>query len=123
MLADGHFCKTEMDALDRVSAHAQLEISPAEVQTVVQGLCEDLFSTSHQNWGAACLDPDTLITLLAEIDDPELRLTVMRICAAVVDADAHQADGESVILTAVRDQWQLPNIFNVPPLAARSQNA
>ena len=109
MLADGHFCKSDLEALDRLNAHKLLDISPAELQTVVQDLCEDLFSTGHQNWGAACLDPATLAGLLVEIDNPELRITVLNLCTAVVKADAHVAEGEVNMLATVYAQWQLPN--------------
>jgi hypothetical protein len=106
MLADGHLCRTELDALDRMHAHALLGISHSELQVVVRDLCEDLFSTSQQSWGAACLDPGTLTALLAEIDDLELRRKVMGLCVIVVEADAHAAEGEAVVLTAMRDHWR-----------------
>ena len=120
MLADGNLCKTEMDVLDRLHAHALLGISPSELQVVVRDLCEDLFSTSHQSWGAACLDRATLTGLLEEIDDCELRLLVMELCVAVVEADAHPAEGEATVLTAMHEHWRQVLPFSAPPpLVAR----
>ncbi|MBL0124264.1 MAG: TerB family tellurite resistance protein [Betaproteobacteria bacterium] len=115
MLADGHLCKTELDALDRMHAHALLGISPDELQVVVQGLCEDLCSTSLRGWGAAYLDPGTLTALLAEIDDREIRGQVMGLCVAVAEADAHAADGEAILLTAMHEHWRLVRPFSPPP--------
>ena len=123
MLADGHLCKTEMDVLDHMHAHTQLGISPSELQVVVQDLCEDLFSTSQQSWGAACLDPATLAALLAEIDDRELRFLVMELCVAVVEADAHAAEGEAIVLTAMHEHWrQVRPVSAQPPLVARPRH-
>ena len=108
MLADGHLCKTELDALDCVDVHTQLGLPPAELHAIVHALCEDLLSTSHGSWEAACrVDSGTLAALLAEIDDPALRVKVLRLCLTAVAADEHLADGETVILTALVAHWEL----------------
>jgi uncharacterized tellurite resistance protein B-like protein len=51
--------------------------------------------------------PGTLAKLKAELDDPLLRLTVLRLCVSVVEADGHVADGEPVVLLAAVEQWGL----------------
>ena len=108
MLADGHLCKTELDALDCVDVHMQLGLPPAELHAIVHALCEDLLSTSHGSWEAACrVDSGTLAALLAEIDDPALRVKVLRLCLTVIAADEHLADGETLILTALVERWGL----------------
>jgi hypothetical protein len=62
----------------------------------------------HLSWGDACqVDQATLAALMADIDDPALRRTLLRLCLAIVDADEHVADGESVMLTAAIDHWGL----------------
>ena len=48
-----------------------------------------------------------LAGLLAEVSDPALRLEVLRLCLAVVDADAHLADGEELVMNAAVEQWGL----------------
>lgn len=109
MLADGHLCKSELDVLERLDGHSQLGLAPAELHAVVHALCEDLLATSHQNWQAACrVDAGTLAELLAEIDDPDLRVTVLGLCAAVAVADRQMATGEIGVLTAAFEQWKLP---------------
>ena len=39
--------------------------------------------------------------------DPDLRLKVMDLCVAIVDADAHVSDGESLVLGMAVEQWGL----------------
>ena len=108
MLADGHLCKTELDALDSVDIHNQLGLSTGDLHAIVHALCEDLLTSSQGDWEAACrIDPVTLATLLAEIDDPALRAKVFRLCLTVFAADEHLADGETVILAAVVAHWGL----------------
>lgn len=109
MLADGHLCKSELDVLERLDGHSQLGLAPAELHVIVHALCEDLLATSNQNWPAAChIDAGTLAELLAEIDDPDLRVTVLGLCAAVAVADRQMATGEIGVLTAAFEQWKLP---------------
>ena len=108
MLADGHVCKTELDALERLDIHAQLGLQPTELHNVVHAVCEDLLCTSHQTWQAACrIDDDTLAELLAEIDDPNLQVTVLQLCAVVAVADEQMSTGEISVLTAAFAKWKL----------------
>ena len=106
MLADGHLCKTELDALESADVQKQLGLSPGQLHAIVHTLCEDLLASAQGDWEVACrIDPATLAALLAEIDDPALRAKVLRLCLSVVAADEHLADGETVILTAVAEHW------------------
>jgi uncharacterized tellurite resistance protein B-like protein len=115
MLADGHFCKTELDVLARMDADAQLGLEPEELKAIVHTLCEDLFYSSLGSWGPANLEASTLNALLAEIDDPELRVKVLALCVAVTEADEHLAEGEIRVLAAASEQWGLPR---TPPREA-----
>jgi uncharacterized tellurite resistance protein B-like protein len=108
MLADGHFCKTELDVLARMDADAHLGLEPEELKAIVHTLCEDLFYSSLGSWGPANLDSSTLNALLAEIDDPELRVKVLELCVTVTEADEHIAEGEIHVLAAASEQWGLP---------------
>jgi hypothetical protein len=108
LLADGHLCKEELDVLDRVGAHEQLGLTRAEMHAVTHQFCEDLLAAMHLAWEDACrVDPRTLAELMAEIDDPALRMTVVRLCQAVVEADQHVADGESIVMDAAVEHWGL----------------
>jgi uncharacterized tellurite resistance protein B-like protein len=108
LLSDGHLSKRELDTLDRLNAHAVLGLQQAELHSVVHGFCEDLLSTMHLSWGGACqVDQATLAALMADIDDPALRRTLIDLCLAIVDADDHVAEGESLMLTAAISHWGL----------------
>ena len=108
MLADGSLCKKELDTFDRLDVHAQIGLDKPEFHSVVQTLCEDLLAAAHSSWSDMCrVDPRTLAELMAEIDDPELQRTLMDLCVAVVEADGHLADGESIVLAAGAEHWGL----------------
>lgn len=124
MLADGHLCKTELDVLERLDAHAQLGLKPAELHHVVHALCEDILATSDKAWGDACrIDPAALAALTAEIDDPALRLRILRLCIELVDADRHLAEGEYLILKAIVEHWNLHFGDLQPPPQAEAARA
>jgi uncharacterized tellurite resistance protein B-like protein len=106
MLADGELSKSELDALDRLEAPRQLGLPAAEMNAVVHDFCEDLLSDAQTNWADACqIDGRTLAGLMAEVDDPELRVKVLQLCAAVVEADEHVHDGEAMVLVAAVEHW------------------
>ena len=108
LVSDGHLCQAELDLLDQLGAHQQLGLPRSELHQVVHGFCEDLLSEVHLSWSDVCrVDPHTLAALFAEIDDPALRLRLLRLCVAVAEADAHVADGEAVVLNAAVEHWGL----------------
>ncbi len=108
VLADGHLCKAELDALDLHDCRETLGLEPAEFHAVMHTFCEDLLAAAHGCWADTCrIDPHTLSALLAEIDDPELRRKVLRLCVKAVEADGHVADGESIVMNAAVEQWGL----------------
>jgi uncharacterized tellurite resistance protein B-like protein len=108
MLADGEVSKPELDLLDRLGAHEQLGLQAEALHAVVQACREDMLLPAHLTWAdAGQVDPRTLAELMAEIDDPELRRKVLRLCVAVVEADGQVAEGESVVLVAAVEHWGL----------------
>ena len=108
MLADGHLSPKELDVLDRVAAGEQLGLTAAEMRSVVHAYCEDLLSSDAMCWAGVCrVEPETMADILNDVDDPRLRCLVASLCMAVVQADDHVADGESVVLHALIEQWGL----------------
>lgn len=115
LVADGHVSKTELDVLDRVGACRQLGLDPHAMHSVLQAFCEDLLQAGHPHWADACqVDPRTLSQLMAEIESPALRIKVLRLCVAVVEADDHVADGESIVLVSAVEQWGLHHEMLTP---------
>ena len=65
VLADGHVCRSEMQALDALHATAQLQLAPGALQAVLRGLAEDLQTHAYPQWGSTCqMDNQTLCALL-----------------------------------------------------------
>jgi tellurite resistance protein len=108
LVADGHVSRTEVELLERLDACGALGLAPQEMHTLLQGFCEDLLQARNSHWGdASQIEPALLSQLMAEVDDPTLRRVVLRLCVAVVEADGHVADGESVVLVNAVEQWGL----------------
>ena len=108
MLCDGHLSKAEIDAVHAQGIEHRLGLGPGQWQAVMRELCEDLLTATDMSWHANCgVDAHMLAGLLAEVSDPALRLEVLRLCLAVVDADAHLADGEELVMNAAVEQWGL----------------
>ncbi len=111
LLADGHLCKSELEALERHGAHDALGLSPAELHTVLHDLCQDLLAACDMSWaGSSQVDPRTLAGMMDEVQDPMLQLKVLKLCVAVVETDEHVAEGESAVLAAALAQWGLPQL-------------
>lgn len=108
MVADGDICMAELGVLNRLGAHAQLGLEAEQFHAVVHDCWKDLLSAAHLTWADACpVDPQSLAERMAEIAEPELRLTVLGLCVAVIEADGHGAKGESVVLRTAAKQWGL----------------
>ena len=52
-------------------------------------------------------DDSALASLMAEISDPVLQRTVLRLSLAAARADGHLADGEALVVEAARHHWKL----------------
>jgi len=44
---------------------------------------------------------------MGEIQDPSLRLKLLRWCVELAESDAHVAQGESIVLAAAVEHWGL----------------
>ena len=108
LLADGHVGAVELATLERVGACDQLGLDLQAMHDVLQVFCEDLQLAREGQWADACrIDPRALASLMAEVESPVLRTTVLRLCVAVVEADDHVTDGESIVVVAAVEQWGL----------------
>ncbi len=108
MLADGHLAKAELELLERLGVARQLGLPEAELHAVLHAFCEDLLASAHLTWADACrIDPRTLAGLMAVVDDPALRRTVLNLCVAVAEADQQVDEAESIVLATAVEQWGL----------------
>lgn len=82
LIADGHVCRSEIEALESLDAPATLGLAPGGFARIVQSLCEDLMlSESAGEWPCGP-DDATLAALLGEVDEPALRRTVLALASA-----------------------------------------
>lgn len=117
LLADGHYSMTEIQALDRLKAVKRLGLGAAEFKEVIDAFCHDLLTAHRGPWtGSGLLDAAVRAKLVAEITSPYLQTEVMDLCAEVIKADGHLADGELAMIDSLSGAW--PYRFGPEPSAA-----
>ena len=108
LLADGQLHRAELDMLDRLGVHAQLGLARVELHEVIHAVSEHLPEVVRPSGANVCLlNPRMIRQLMDEVDDPGLRLKVLRLCVALVEADGNVAEDESMVLMAAVEQWGL----------------
>lgn len=108
VLADGHVCRSEMQALDALHATAQLQLAPGALQAVLRGLAEDLQTHAYPQWGSTCqMDNQTLCALLDEVRDPALRATTLALCQQMAQANGHRSPAEERLAVRLAQHWRL----------------
>jgi hypothetical protein len=106
LIADGHVCRSEFDALTRLDAARALGLDPEGLPRIVQTLCEDLLMGDPGSGSMlGSLDDSVLASLMAEVDEPALQRQVLRLALAAAHGDRHLADGEALVLQAARRHW------------------
>ncbi len=108
LISDGHVCSSEFDILKQLGAERELGLEPNLLPHLVHTLCEELLLGGCATGSLlANVDDSTLASLMAEVSDPALQRTVLRLSLAAARADGHMADGEAMVLDAVRHHWRL----------------
>jgi hypothetical protein len=108
VVADGDIADAEIKLIDRLQVPQQLGLTRHEMHTLLDTFCEDLLSSHQLTWADACpVDERTLATLMSEVQDPALRLKVLRLCVELAEVDHHVAEGESIVLVAAVEHWGL----------------
>jgi len=108
LVADGDIRDAEIEWLDRLAVHEQLGLARHELHAVLDIFCEDLLSSDQLKWADVCpVDERTLADLMGEIQDPALRLKLLRLCVELAEVDAQVDEGESIVLVAAVEHWGL----------------
>jgi len=108
MLADGHACRSELDPSDQLPPYESLGITRDGLLDVMRDFCQDIQTCGQHQWSdASCLDERTIQSFMAEIDDPHLRGKLLKLCASVVEADRYVSEGESLLLGAAVESWEM----------------
>lgn len=107
LLSDGNLHPRELGALERVRSHAD-QLPGEVVRQVLREFCEDLMASAAAPPAHMFqLDHGLLVQLLAEVQDENLRIRVLQLCVAVVEADSHLARGEYEVLHAAARHWRV----------------
>jgi hypothetical protein len=110
LIADGHVCRSEIEALSESTLERELGLAPGNFGQVVQDLCEDLLMGAYAGESLlASVDDGTLAAMMREVDAPDLQHSVLRLTAAAAAADRHLAEAELLVIAAARRQWELPD--------------
>ncbi len=125
LISDGHVSSSEFDILKQLGAERELGLEPHLLPHIVYTLHEELVLRGYATGSPfANVDDSGLVALLAEVSDPALQRTVLRLCLAAARADGHLADGEVVVLEAARHHWRLADGGDArTPTSARRQRA
>jgi len=108
LISDGHVCSSEFDILKQLGAEHELGLDPHLLPHIVHTLCEELLLSGYASGSLMDnVDDSTLASLMAEVSDPALQRTVVRLSLAAARADGHFADGETLVLAAARHHWRL----------------
>lgn len=108
LISDGHVCKSEFDILKQLEAERELGLEPHLLPHIVHTLCEELLLGGYATGSLLYhVDDKSLASLMAEVSDPALQRTVLRLSLAAARADGHLADGEAAVLAAARHHWRL----------------
>lgn len=106
LIADGHVCRTELDALKQLAVERELSLAPGGFAQVMQTLCEDqLLSVRAGGLLDVQIGQEQLAGFLAEVDDPDLQRQVLQLGCAAALADRHLAEAEGVVLEAALRHW------------------
>ncbi|VWB87182.1 TerB family tellurite resistance protein [Burkholderia lata] len=119
LIADGHIDSSEEHLVEKLEIKRRFGIESTEFARIVQTVCEDrAIGHTSSSTISGHLDQATLETLLAEIDDPDLRVRIIEVCLAIVSADGHLADGEISVLGTILTAWT-PQTLNFAPKKRR----
>ena len=106
LISNGEIKPSELAELEAVHAHELLGLTRLEWHDVVHELCAELLWSATP--GTDCLIDSRMIErMLAAVDDVTLQRLVLRLCAAVINADRQVDEGESIVLQAAINQWGL----------------
>jgi uncharacterized tellurite resistance protein B-like protein len=112
MIVDGHLAPSELQAMrasGSIPAHAAL--GEDAFDDVVQELCEDLLASAARRCSAEVeIDSRLLDTLLGEVEEPALRLSVMKTMLDIVHADSVLDARETLLIQRAFKAWSVERL-------------
>jgi tellurite resistance protein len=108
LVSDGQVCSSEFEVLRQLGAERALGLEPHLLPHIVHTLSEELMQGGYSTGSlVGHIDDQALASLMAEISDPVLQRTVLRLSLAAAAADGHFAEGEALVVEAARHHWKL----------------
>jgi len=108
IVADGEIDQVELDLIHRLGVNADLGLGPGVLHGLLDAFCEDLLSSQQLQLSDVCpVDDATLMQLMGDIQSPELRKKLLRLCIEIAESDSHVAQGEAIVLNAAVEHWGL----------------
>jgi hypothetical protein len=107
LISDGQVSSSEFESLNQLDGVRDLGLEPNDMPGTVQTLCEDLLMEGFD--GRSILSHvggSLLVSLIAEVDEPQLRRQVLRLAASAAHSDKHLSEGEAAMLDAISRIWQ-----------------
>lgn len=109
MIVDGHLAPSELKAMHLSGIGRRVGVDEDAFDEVVRELCEDLLSTAHQRGaGEVEIDARLLDGLLREVEDPVLRMGVMKAMLDIVHADTVLDGRETLLVERAFKAWGEP---------------
>ncbi len=106
MIVDGHLAPSELKAMHASRMLAQAPLDEDEFDGVVRDLCEDLLATAARRCSAEVeIDARLLDSLLGEVDDKALRISVMKTMLDIVHADSVLDARETLLIERAFRKW------------------
>ena len=109
MIVDGHLAPSELKAMQLSGVLQRIGADDAVFDEVVQEVCEDLLATAERRCASEVeIDSRLLDTLLHEVEDPGLRIAVMKAMLDIVQADAMLDGRETLLIQRGFKTWGAP---------------
>ncbi len=116
MVVDGNLAQSELATLDRTRILDYVALDHDSFQQLLQELCDDLVTSAAH--GVVKLDTAHIDEMLMEIDNRDLRRTLLKAMWNIADADDFLADGEAVLLARASVVWGAETGFSTRGLLA-----
>lgn len=106
MIVDGHLAPSELKAMRASSIPGHAALGEDDFDDVVRDLCEDLLASAARRCSAEVeIDGRLLDTLLGEVQDQALRMSVMKAMLDIVHADSVLDTRETLLIERAFKAW------------------
>ncbi len=107
--SQGRLSRDQMEAVRRLRLVEQLGLEPHVWHEVLTCMYADLLPLQQRTWSAVFReDSAQMETVLAEIEDAQLRYKIFSLSTALAELEGHPAPLQNPVLDAVEQRWREP---------------